>query len=586
MKHPMKRIVPILLALAVLGCAVWYLFVYDRDFARDILISQARYLDSEGHHELAAMLYDQAYLHADKDDAVAIELARQYKQNGNYTKAEYTLTKAIASQPTVDLYVALCQTFVEQNKLMDAVNLLDRIPDPALKQELDALRPAAPTVDTTPGFYTQYLTVKVTSTDALAIISTNGEYPSLNTVGNQTSQHTVSLGQGETTIYALAVSKDSLVSPMGIYGYTIGGVIETVTFADPAMEAEIRQSLGFTPEMEVSTSDLWTIREFTVPQTATNYADLYKLTYLENLSIPNPTVEDLSGLSALVHLEELLISGGSITPQTLTAIANLPELTVLTLADCALVDITALETATGLTYLDLSYNSLRDLTALQSMSALETLYMTNNALTDLSALRPLTSLTNLNVSYNSIPSLEPIGSLTNLKYLDISHNLLTELTGIQNLTALTRLNVSYNSLTSVSILGDSKNLVELDISSNQIKDISALAAVSGLQEFTCAYNAITQLPGWEKSAALVWLNASYNNIKDLGPLAELQSLNVVNVDYNPSISSVEPLASCPNLIEVNLFGTKVRNVDSLTQQSIIVHYNPTGVSVEVTDPTQ
>ncbi len=585
MKNPMKRIVPILLALAVIGCAVWYLFVYDRDFARDLLIAQARYLDSAGHHDLAAMLYDQAYLHADKDDAVAIELAQQYKDAGNYTKAEYTLTKAIASNPTADLYIALCQTFVEQNKLMDAVNLLDRIEDPAMKAELDALRPQVPQVDTAPGFYSRYITVTVSAEDSL-LLSTDGEYPSLTKHTMDQPQQALDLAQGETILYTLAINDDGLVSPLGIYGYTLGGVVETVTFVDPAMEDAIRNVLGFTEDMEVSTSDLWTITEFTVPQDAKSYEDLYRMTYLTSLTIQNPAVEDLSGLSALVHLTDLFVAGADLTPQALSAIASLPDLRELTLANCGLTDISGLASATGLTYLDLSYNSLRDLSALTGMEQLSTLYMTNNALTDLDALRVLENLTILDLSYNSISSLEPIFGIRSLTSLSVGHNLLSDILGIQNLADLTRLDLSYNSLTNVAILGDSKALTELDISNNQIRDISTFRDLSLLRRFNCSYNQITVLPAWTKDALLVSLDASYNDLQDLGPLEGLESLNYVNVDYNGKIHSVEPLASCPNLIEVNLFGTAVTNVESLTQQSIIVHYNPTSVEVEVTDPTE
>jgi hypothetical protein len=46
------------------------------------------------------------------------------------------------------------------------------------------------------------------------------------------------------------------------------------------------------------------------------------------------------------------------------------------------------------------------------------------------------------------------------------------------------------------------------------------------------------------------------------------------MEYNEEISSVKALAKCPNLIQVNVFGTKVRDVSSLTDQSIIVNYNP------------
>ena len=144
MKKVLKVLLPILLSVAVIGCLIWYLFVYDREFSRDILLSQARYQESQGNHDVAAWFYDRAYDHANQDEDVAIELANQYKSIGNYTKAEFTLANAIADGGHAELYVALCKTYVEQDKLLDAVEMLDNISDANIKAQLDALRPAAP----------------------------------------------------------------------------------------------------------------------------------------------------------------------------------------------------------------------------------------------------------------------------------------------------------------------------------------------------------------------------------------------------------------------------------------------------------
>lgn len=582
MRNPLKRIVPILLAVAVIGCAVWYLFVYDRDFTQEILLTQARYFDSQGNHQLAAWLYDRAYLYADNDEDIAIELANQYKENGNYTKAEYTLTKAISDGGRTELYVALCQIFVEQDKLLDAVNMLDKIADPVIKAEIDAMRPAVPAVSVNPGFHSQYLSVEITAEGTL-LYSTDCEYPSIH---EDRYTGPIQLGQGETTIFTLCIDENGLVSPLGIYGYTVGGVVETVTFADPAIEAEVRNILGADEETVLYTDDLWTITDFSVPAEAKVYTDLAKMAYLEKLTIYNAVSEELSCLSALTQLEELFITGCDMSTQTLTTIASLPELNKLTIAQCGMSDISPLAAATGLKHLDLSYNAIRDISAISGMTELTTLYMRNNALTDLSALSGLPALTNLNVSYNSITSLAPLCSVITLEKLNASNNQLTGLSSIDELTNLVELDVGYNKLANVTVLDDCINLLKLDISNNALTDISALADLTQLQQLDCSYNAITSLPGWPSTAALVSIDASYNQLSDLTPLGGLQYLNTVNVDYNAEISSAEPLATCSNLIQVNLFGTRVVNVESLTQQSIIVHYNPTDITVEITDPTE
>jgi Leucine-rich repeat (LRR) protein len=70
------------------------------------------------------------------------------------------------------------------------------------------------------------------------------------------------------------------------------------------------------------------------------------------------------------------------------------------------------------------------------------------------------------------------------------------------------------------------------------------------------------------------ITGSYNLLSSLNSLGGLKKLNNVIMEYNTEISSVNALAKCPNLIQVNVFGTKVRDVSALTDQSIIVNYNP------------
>ena len=110
MKSSLKRILPILLAILVLCSVVWYLFVYDRVFTRDLLLWQARLCESNGKHAMAAWFYQKAYSQSEDNQEVAIELAEQFKSIGNYAKAEATLSGAIANDPSAELYIALSKT--------------------------------------------------------------------------------------------------------------------------------------------------------------------------------------------------------------------------------------------------------------------------------------------------------------------------------------------------------------------------------------------------------------------------------------------------------------------------------------------
>ena len=113
MKKVLRILLPFLLVIVIVAGSVWYLFVYDRAFTRDVLLACARFSESQGHHSMSTWFYNRAYNHAADNDAVAIELAEQYVSDGNYTKAEYTLSKAIADGGSIDVYIALCRTYVE-----------------------------------------------------------------------------------------------------------------------------------------------------------------------------------------------------------------------------------------------------------------------------------------------------------------------------------------------------------------------------------------------------------------------------------------------------------------------------------------
>ena len=578
MKKALRIILPILLVLAILFCLSWYLFIYDREFTRDVLLYGARYFETKGNHSVASWFYDRAYSQAGDNDAVAIELAMQHKATGNYTKAEFTLTNAIADGATADLYVALSQLFVEQDKLMDAVKLLDALSaenstvDPSVRNAILEMRPAAPTVTPEPGFYSQYISVTFESESGTLYVNPNGAYPSIQ---DEPYSEPVTLQDGENTIYALTVSDNGLVSPLTISGYTVGGVIEEVVFADKAVETEIRSLLGADEDKVLMSNDLWQITSFTMPTDAYSFADLKYMNFLEELTISGCTSGQLENLSSLANLITLTITDTAVLGDELPVIGKLPKLEQLTLSDCGLSTISGLENAKNLISLNLSNNTLRNISPLSSMEKLQTLQLQHNVVEELSALSSLNALTKLDASYNTLKSAAPISSLTGLNWLDLSNNTLQDVTGIEKLTALTHLSVAFNALKDVSPLSACTVLTELNISNNELADITALSTLVKLTKFDFSYNQVTALPAWPKDCALVVIDGSQNQITSLENLAGLTSLNNVYMDYNESLSSVNVLSSCPVLIQVNVYGTKVQEAADLTAQSIVVNFDPT-----------
>lgn len=572
MKRTLKRILPILLGIVIIVSLVWYLFSYDRDFTRDMLLKQARFFENKGNTAIAAWMYDLAYEQSGGDETVAIELADYFKENGNYTQAEVTLSKAIATNNSARLYTELCKTYIEQDKLLDAVTMLDHITDESIRNELSAQRPAAPTADPDSNYFNQYINVTVTVESGTLYMTTDGTYPS---IADGASDGQLTLEAGETVIYAIAVGDNGLVSPISVFGYTVSGVVEEITLGDANIDAAVRKALNVADDVTLSTSDLWTITSLSLPEGAESYLDLMAMPYLETLTIAGSNADSLEGLGALTSLTSLTITDSYVTPSDLLIIGSLPNLQRLTLANCGLSGIDNLSGATNLTYLDLSNNSIRDFTSLSFTTGLTYLNLSHNALTSLNALSSLTALTSLDVSYNSLTSVAPAAGCTQLKYLNLSHNAIESLSGLAGLSALTELNASYNKLTDVSPISSCAALTSLDLSSNSLTDISCLGSLTGLQYFYFSRNSVTTLPTWSNGCSLVTIDGSYNAITSVDSLSGVETLNNVLMDYN-EIASVDTLAKCPNLIKVSVYGNPVTDVSALTKQSIIVNYNPIG----------
>ncbi len=570
MKRAIKIIVPLLLSIAIVLSIGWYLFEYDPDFTRDVLLQQARRLEDSGNHAAAVWFYELAYAQSRNNDQVAIELAQQFKAIGNYTKAEYTLSKAIQDGGSVDLYIALCQTFVEQNKLLDAVQMLEKVNNKAIKEELDALRPAMPTASIPSGFYSEYLTISLEAQGKL-YFSLDGEYPS---IPEDLYTGSIPLPQGETTIWAICVGENGLVSPPAVLSYSIGGVVEEVKFADAAMEAAIRQQLGISVERVLYTNELWNLRSFTVPSTALSCQDLRWLPNLRELTIEGNVIDSLDALEPLLDLEKITITDSVVSSKDLQILAKLPALKSLTLSGCGISSITNLAAATSLEYLDLRNNTIRDISVISGMTSLQELYIGNNALVSLEQLEALTQLRILDVSYNSLVSTAPVSSLTALERLDVSGNGLMKLEGIEALTALKEFSAAHNKLIEVDVLSGCKELEKLDISYNTLLNINIITDLVKLLELNFANNEISTLPSLKNNTNLVIINGSHNQLSTLQSLGGLKKLKYVYMDYNKGITTLYTLVDCPALEIVNVYGTGVRNASILTDRGVIVNYNP------------
>jgi len=448
--------------------------------------------------------------------------------------------------------------------------MLDKIADPAIKAQMDALRPKPATSSHESGYYSQYLNVSLSAKTGTIYAATGKEYPS---VQDSPYSEAITLVSGENTIYALVIDENGLVSTPAIFNYTVGGVIEEVTFADASIESAVRQLLSKSGEEKLFTNDLWVITSFDMPQDATQYDDLRWFTYLQTLNIRNGNAATLEKLSSLSQLNTLSVEDTYLSDKDVAVIAALPSLKNLAMTNCQLSSIESLSGAKNLVTLDLNNNAIRDISSLSFMSDLKELDLSHNALTNLSFISALSGLEVLDVSYNSLTSILPLAGCPSLKDLDISHNDVASLTGMENLKDLVYFYATYNEITDVSLLAGCLNLIELDISNNAVADISMLATLEKMTFFNFSSNKVTDLPALSKGSALVYINGSNNQLASVDALSGLSNLNSVYVDHN-KISTLDSLADCPYLVRVDAFGNPISDVSALTELSIVVHYDP------------
>ena len=114
---------------------------------------------------------------------------------------------------------------------------------------------------------------------------------------------------------------------------------------------------------------------------------------------------------------------------------------------------------------------------------------------------------------------------------------------------------------------------------NFITDLTPLTNHSEIVMLNFSNNQVVQIPTWIPSCKLVTINGNHNLISDLSPLAGLENLNNILMNGNTEISKLEMLLSCPLLIEVQVYETKVSKEEaeklSLVEeghQTIVVIY--------------
>ncbi|MDR0380693.1 MAG: hypothetical protein LBH86_01675 [Oscillospiraceae bacterium] len=429
--------------------------------------------------------------HRPEDTELRLRTVDAYLSFNNYTRAEYLLVKGMEIQAgQFALYTKLCAVYVAQDKLSDAVSLLNDPSNPFTAEELARLRPHPPALSPAPGVYSQQVDlVPESGADTLCYLRLDGGTPS---VADGPCAAVIPLPAGESRVRAVAVDPNGLVSDWTEGVYRLENVVQPVTFSDPILEEHFRALLG-KPVDPIMSSELWEIDELVLEHNADyqSLADLVFLPSLTRLTLRGHGQRlDLSPLSALTNLSELSLRHVRLTPEDLERIAEKTSLTVLDLQDTYLSSLDAVAPLTELTDLNVRGNSVTDLTPLAHLTGLRT----------------------LDISLNAVENSAPLAGLVGLQTLLASDNLIADLRGLRTLTALET----------------------ADISRNRVEDLAPLTGHDRLTTLLCDGNQITSVEPLVALPALATLHIEDNAIETLAALADCPALQTLYADGNPA----------------------------------------------------
>ena len=181
------------------------------------------------------------------------------------------------------------------------------------------------------------------------------------------------------------------------------------------------------------------------------------------ISVIAPTVANEADWLPDANLRTAVRSALSIADDAALTQEDMQDLTAFTAVNSQISDITGLEHATALTFLDVRDNSITDVGPLSALTHLEALRLKGNTLSDISPLSGLTNLTLLNLKGTGISSVSVLSGLTHLAHLRVDDNSLTDVEPLTSLTNLRKLWIAGNALTNAHLLSSLTNLTTLDI---------------------------------------------------------------------------------------------------------------------------
>ena len=212
---------------------------------------------------------------------------------------------------------------------------------------------------------------------------------------------------------------------------------------------------------------------------------------------------------------------------------ELSKLSVLEGSNRDIGDLSSLELATGLRYLDLRGNAIADLRPVADMVFLRFLHLDGNNIEDIAPLAGLPVLYVLSLADNTIDDLGSIAGMNSLVYLALDRTSIGDLPTLPD--GLRNLYATDNSISDITALAKPRWFQEIQLSGNSIASLAPLAG-KFVQYLNLNDNQITDISPL-RFDSLVELHIRNNAVEDLSPLLAGDQLAMVDVRGNPLSSA-------------------------------------------------
>ena len=259
---------------------------------------------------------------------------------------------------------------------------------------------------------------------------------------------------------------------------------------------------------------------------------------LTRLDAKGRGIADLTGLEYAVNLTWLDLGGTTIDGEW---------------RENPISNVSPLASLTNLELLDLASTGVSDVSSLASLTNLERLYLASTFVSDVSSLASLTNLRTLYLGGPFVSDVSSLVSLTNLRTLYLSGTLVSDVSSLASLTNLRWLSLSGPAVSDVSSLATFTNLEELYLWGTDVSDVSALASLTNLEGLGLQHTGVSDVSALASLTNLERLFLDWTDVSDVSALASLTNLKRLYLDWT-DVSDVSSLANLTNLEELNLKG--------------------------------